>query len=250
MTAYAPSRSLASRLRRVWTQARRVEPARLHFSNALLSICFDDFPASAAITGAPLLERYGARGTFFAAGALANEDSPSGRGYNASNIARLLSAGHEIGCHTYSHGDCARQNVLDTLKDIARNRDALAQMGCDAPASFAYPYGETSLALKRALPPRLACARGISPGLNHGPTDLAHLRAYPLFGRDGLGRAMRALKQAARIKAWMIAFTHDICATPSPWGTRPEDLEALLVAASKLGVVILPVSAALARRRA
>ncbi|MEQ1617492.1 MAG: polysaccharide deacetylase family protein [Terricaulis sp.] len=250
MIAYAPPRDMLSKVRRAWTQNRCAAPARLRFYEPALSVCFDDFPASAAMIGAPLLERYGGRGTFFAAGALADAESASGRCYSARDLSRLRSIGHEIGCHTFSHRDGARGEVFATLQDIARNRDALAAMGCAPATSLAYPYGETSFALKRALPRRIACARGISPGLNRGRVDLAQLRAYPLFGDGGLVRAMHALRRTARTNSWMIAFTHDVCATPSPWGTRPEDLEALLVAARKHGVAILPVSTALARGRA
>ncbi len=250
MTAYEPPRDVVSKVRRVCTQSRHAAPARLRFSEPVLSLCFDDFPASAAAIGAPLLERYGGRGTFFASGALANAESASGRCYHANDVSDLLRAGHEIGCHTFSHCDGARSDVFATLQDIARNRDAFAAMGCAPATSLAYPYGETTIELKQALPRRIACARGISPGLNRGRVDLAQLRAYALFGVGGLTRALHALKRAARTKSWMIAFTHDICPTPSPWGTRPEDLEALLVAARKHGVVILTMSAALARGKA
>lgn len=249
MIAYAPPRDVFSKVRRACTQHRRVRPARLRFSEPMLSVCFDDFPISAAKVGAPLLERYGGRGTFFASGALADAESASGRCFNASDVTHLLRAGHEIGCHTFSHGDGVRGDVFATLQDIARNRDALCAMGCAPAVSFAYPYGETSIALKQALPKRLACARGISPGLNRGWVDLAQLRAYPLFGEGGLARAMRALKRGARSNSWMIAFTHDVSDAPSPWGTRPADLEALLVAARRLGFTLAPMNEANARRR-
>ncbi len=250
MTTYAPPRDPLSKARRAWTQARRIAPARLSFSEPVLSLCFDDFPASAATIGAPLLERYGARGSFFASSSFAEGESGSGRCFGLPDLERLRNTGHEIGCHTFTHSDCARQDLFATLQDIARNRDALVAMGCEPPVSLAYPYGETSIPLKRALPKRLACARGITAGLNRGLTDLAHLRAYPLFGRGGIAGAMRALRQAARTKAWMIAFTHDVSTTPSPWGTHPDELEALIVMARQLGVTILPVRDALARGRA
>ena len=90
--------------------------------------------------------------------------------------------------------------------------------------TLAYPYGETTPALKTALPPRYRTARGIMPGLNVGRIDLAHLRAFPLYG-ESLKSARRLLKPAARRRAWMVVFTHDVTETPSPWGTTPEQLE-------------------------
>jgi peptidoglycan/xylan/chitin deacetylase (PgdA/CDA1 family) len=247
--AYAPPRDLVSKLGRRLTQWRRARPAQLRFDEPMLSICFDDFPRSAAIDGAALLEAHGARGTFYAAASMSNQDGPCGVNFSADDAARLEARGHEVACHTYAHIDCARRPVFETLQDLARNRDALTEMGAPAPQTLAYPYGETTFGLKQALPPRFACARGVLPGLNIGAVDLAQLRAFPLFSADGLDRTMAALKSAARRKAWMIVFTHDISDTPSPWGASRADLDALLSAAHRLGVVVAPVRAALSRGR-
>lgn len=246
--AYSPPRDAASKLRRRMTQWRRARPATLRFDTPILSITFDDFPVSAAREGARILENHGARGTFYAAAGLAGADGPCGRNFSAADVARLAAAGHEIGCHTFAHADCAVRSTFETLQDLAANRDALAAMGAgEAARSLAYPYGETSNALKDALPPRFTCARGVLRGLNAGRVDLAQLRAYPLFGEGALATAHRALQRAAKRNAWMIAFTHDVSDTPSLWGTRAGDLEALLKAAHDLGVTVLPVAAALKR---
>lgn len=246
--AYAPPRDLAAKVRRRMTQWRLARPATLKFDAPILSICFDDFPASAAETGAAILEAHGARGTYYAAAGMMEQDGPCGRGFTPAQARRLADAGHEIGCHTYTHSDCARRNTFATLQDLARNRDALAQLGLSPAQALAYPYGETTSTLKSMLPPRFTTARGVLPGLNVGRLDLTQLRAYPLFGAGALKRVRGALKRAARRKAWVIAFTHDIADAPSPWGTSGHDLDALLHRARSLGVTVLPVSAALARR--
>ncbi|MBX3428700.1 MAG: polysaccharide deacetylase family protein [Hyphomonadaceae bacterium] len=248
--AYAPRRDLVSKVRRRLTQHDAARPATLAFEQPMLSITFDDFPATAANAGARLLERHGARGTYYAAAGMAGAEGPCGAGYSADDIVRLVDAGHEIGCHTSSHADCARRDVFSTLEDLAHNRDALLRMGAPSPRAHAFPYGETSGALKRNLPPRFMSARGILPGLNVGHTDLSQLRAYPLFGPDGMRRVFDALKKAAKRKAWVIGFTHDVSDAPSAWGTRADELDALLQEAHQLGFVVLPVTAALERRLA
>jgi peptidoglycan/xylan/chitin deacetylase (PgdA/CDA1 family) len=248
--AYAPARDLVSKVRRRLTQERMARPARLAFEQPILSITFDDFPATAADAGAKVLERHGARGTYYASFGMAHADGPCGLGFSPTDIARLTAAGHEIGCHTSSHADCALRDIFSNLEDLARNRDALLAMGAKPPRAHAYPYGETSTELKENLPARFLSARGILPGLNVGPTDLAQLRAYPLFGAGGLDRVHDALRTAAKRNAWVIGFTHDISNTPSAWGTSANDLDELLRAAHKLGFLVLPVTAALARRTA
>lgn len=248
-TAYIPPRDLVSKLRRRMTQAKAARPAKLAFEEPILSVCFDDFPRS-ALEGARLLETHGGRGTFYASAGLSTIDGPSGPGFEADDLKRLASVGHEIGCHTYAHRDCARVETFETLLDLAKNRDALAAMGHEqALTTLAYPYGETSTELKAVLPPRFQAARGILPGLNVGRADLAHLRAFPLFGH-GLRQARMALPQAAKRRAWMIVFTHDVAVEPSPWGTSIADLDAFLNQARSFGFALLPVCKAVARVRA
>lgn len=247
--AYSPPRHLAAKLRRRWVQARAARPAHLKLEHGALSICFDDFPRTAAESGARILERYGARGTFYAAAGLAERDGACGLNFNASDLTRLAQAGHEIGCHTYSHNDCAQQDAYDSLLDLARNRDALVALGYDGPlTALAYPYGETSMALKSSLPPRYQSARGVTAGLNRARIDLAHLRAFPLYG-DDLSRAHAALKTAMRQRAWMIAYTHDVSDTPSPYGVTARALDQFVAAAREAGLTIAPVSAVLAKAR-
>jgi len=248
--AYAPRRDLLSKVRRRMTQHYAARPVTFAFAEPILSITFDDFPATAADAGARVLERHGARGTYYAASGMANAEGPCGHGYAQADIARLVRAGHEIGCHTSNHADCAQQDFFSTLEDLARNRDALVNMGAPSPRTHAYPYGETTNAVKDNLPARFMSARGILPGLNVGFGDLAQLRAYPLFGEGGIERVLGALKLGAKRKAWVIGFTHDVSDTPSAWGTRAADLDLILHEAHKLGFIILPVSAALARRLA
>jgi peptidoglycan/xylan/chitin deacetylase (PgdA/CDA1 family) len=248
--AYAPPRDLMSKIKRRMTQATHARPAKLAFDQPALSICFDDFPASAAEHGAGVLERYGARGTFYAAAGLADTDGPCGPNFSQADLGKLIASGHEIACHTYAHADCAQADVYDTLSDIARNRDAMRDMGVEHELrALAYPYGETSVDLKKSLPPRFASARGILPGLNVGAADLAQLHAYPLYG-DDISLAHAALRRAAKRKAWMIAFTHDVSAAPSPFGVSIEALDRLVAQARSLGFMIAPVSVVLERARA
>ncbi|MGD9965050.1 MAG: polysaccharide deacetylase family protein [Hyphomonadaceae bacterium] len=248
--AYSPSRDLVSKLRRRIIQQRAARPVELGFDEPILSITFDDFPASAADAGVRALDRHGAKGTFYVSASLEGADGPCGRNFSAQDVARLAAHGHEIGCHSMQHADCAQRDIFTNLEDLARNRDRLIAMGAPAPRSHAYPYGETSIELKDNLPPRFTSARGILPGLNVGRADLAQLNAYPLFGAGGLERIHDALRAGAKRKAWVIAFTHDVSDDPSPYGTRSVDLDELLRAAHSQGFVILPVTAALGRRLA
>ena len=106
---------------------------------AFISLTFDDFRVSALEKGGAILERHDVRGTFYwTAGA---NSSPVFA--DRQHIAALVARGHELGCHSFSHLDCARACPIDLEHDLARNAAAIAQVLPNGPAveQFAYPYG-------------------------------------------------------------------------------------------------------------
>ena len=241
--AYAPSRSLGVRIGRRVTQWRAARPAEFVSPRPLLSICFDDFPASAARIGAPLLSELGVRGSFYAAAGLMDQDGPCGVNFSRDDLLTVAKAGHEIGCHGFAHADAARLSVRDALLDLAKNADALAELGHSAPLrTLAYPYGETRYALKQALPARFIAARGVLRGVNAGRVDRAQLRACPYYGPDAFESVRELLVEAARINGWLIVLTHDAGHWPSQFGTTPKALTALVRAARALGYEIAPIA--------
>ena len=69
----------------------------------VVSFTFDDFPKSALTAGGSILERHGARGTYYVASKLAKTDGAVGRLFDVEDISAAHHNGHEIGCHTYTH---------------------------------------------------------------------------------------------------------------------------------------------------
>ena len=79
--------------------ARRIpfRPHRINLDAPLVSFSFDDFPLSAAVNAAPILEEYGARGTDYFAGGLAGR-LENGRLIADPNVVRdLAKNGHVAG---------------------------------------------------------------------------------------------------------------------------------------------------------
>lgn len=234
-------------------QDRRVQrhvarPARVRFSKPVISFTFDDFPKSSVTRGAQILESVGGRGTWYAACGVAGETTQYGAMFDAGDIARLSSAGHEIGCHTYSHLDCTRRSVDDVYADMVRNADALAAMALETRlVSFAYPFGGASVALKDGLPARFTSARGTAAGIAEGRIDLAQLPANALHGEDALKRALKLLDLVRRRRGWLIFYTHDVAARPTPWGAGTGVIERVAAAAFAAGVEMAPVHEVVAR---
>lgn len=233
---YTPDRSLVGKLRRrvVGLHARR--PAPHAPERGMVSFSFDDVPASAAEEGAAVLRRAGVRGTFFIASGLCGGEGHMGRFANREQVAALAAEGHEIGCHTRSHGDLARVSEPDMAAELDANHKALAECGAPAPATFAYPYGEVGFAAKRVAGGRFALARTVTAGLVRRGSDLAQAPSVGLEGEAGEAVAARWIDRAAASGAWLILFTHDVRARPSPWGCTPETLERTVALALARGL--------------
>lgn len=249
MNAYTPARGLAGKVKRLAARRLARQPLNIRLDRALISFTFDDFPASAATTGADILERHGWRGTYFAAAGFAGGQTHLGKMFETRDLLRLARAGHEIGCHTYGHGDASHAQAASVDADCARNRRCLALMGLEEmPTTFAFPYGEASPAAKAMLSSQYRALRGVYPGINRGRADRALLKAVPLDGGSkGMARALDAVRDAVRAPGWLIFYGHDVRNHPGEWGCTPEFLESVCKLAGDLKCEVLPMREALDR---
>lgn len=242
--AYASASGLLGKLSRIRARVLARAPARVRSEARLVSFTFDDFPKSAAETGAQMLERVGARGTFYAATGLMGGDGLHGALYDADDIARLSAAGHEIAEHSCDHVDYARMTSASIEADLDASANRRSQLGLAAHATaFAYPYGEASPAAKHLIASRFATARGIGAGVNRGLCDRALLRATPI---ENLKRTVidTVIEDFDRHGGWLIFYIHDVCDHPSKWGCTPDLLEQTIERARAVGGQLTPVSTA------
>jgi len=235
-TPYSADRSLYGKLRRRLARMVHTRPARLDaLVRPLLTISFDDAPASAATTGAAILKRHGVRGTYFISAGLMDTESHLGRFAGPDEIRTLYAAGHEIACHTFSHFDCGRGSGTDIVRELDENRKALAALGLPPATTFAYPYGDVSPQAKAVLDPRFTASRALHHGLITVGSDLNQTPAVGIEGADGEQVALDWLARAQTEKAWLVLYTHDVRENPSSWGCTPEVLERLVVTARDMG---------------
>ena len=182
MEAHSADRSIRGKLRRRLARLQERRPARVALERPMVSLSFDDAPQSAAYKGAAILQSRGLRGTYFISAGLAGEDGPMGRNATVKDIAVLSAAGHEVACHTFSHLDCGQADGPTIAADVARNTAALESLGLPEPVTFAYPYGDVSVAAKKALGGRFALLRALHHGLIEDGTDL---NQAPAVGVEG-----------------------------------------------------------------
>ena len=236
---YVPDLTLLGRIKRRCVTYIKAAPMHAP-SQSIVTFGFDDFPKSAADTGADVLESFGAKGIFYACSGLAGRENLTGEQYVDTDMLALDKAGHEIGAHTHTHLDCARVSADVAVENIDKNLDLLKQMGlATAVDHFAYPYGETTVALKRALKDRFLTARGIRTGTNAHGADRMQLAAVELTPDTATTqRAIAAIERASKTPSWLHIFTHDIRNTPSPFGTTAQELRKIVKTARDSGIII------------
>lgn len=248
-TAYIPASGLKGKAQRLAARALGRRALDIRVESPIVSFTFDDFPKSAATTGAQLLEAQGWTATYFASGGFEAGSTHHGAMYDRADLERLAAAGHEIGCHTFSHMDANSQGAEAFLADVDRNAQFFADQGLDREATtFAFPYGEANPALKRALIDRFTLLRGVRPGINRGRADRALLNAVPLDGGlNGLHRALDAVRDVAGRPGWLIFYGHDVQDKPTEWGCTPQFLAAVIDAVAGTRAEVLTMAAAVAR---
>ena len=224
----------AARLVAPWmVLARRRLP-----SGGFVSFTFDDFPSSAALAGASVLESFGVRATFYASMSLTRPD----------DVVRIVERGHELGCHTYSHLDCYGATDTELEADLDVNAAAIVRvLGDDAAGAlrhFAYPFGRLRHRQRPMLARRFVTQRSIFPGGHRREVDLGLVRANRLYASARLlWRARRLVDQVARHGGWVVFFTHDVSEHPTRFGARPRDLAALVERALRAGLTVASVGA-------
>ncbi len=242
MDVYEPDLSLKGKLRRRLVRLVARKPAPAQAARPMVSFCFDDAPVTAARVGAAVLEARGLRGVYYFAAGLADSDGPMGRFAGAQDALRLSEAGHEIGCHTFSHLDCGQAGGAQVADEIDRNTAALKAWGVPPAESFAYPYGDVSAPAKRALAGRFKSLRALHHGVVVKGSDLNQMPAVGIEGVDGEATASHWMAQAKAQNAWLILYTHDVADDATRWGCTPGALERLTAKAMLDGFDVVTVA--------
>lgn len=238
---YMPDMTLKGKIRRRITRFSTRKPLP-RFTDSYVSFSFDDFPKSSATNGAAALEASDLRATYYACTGQMGMHNHFGEICTSDDIKQLAAKGHEIGCHTQNHIDCAISPSSVVQMDTSKNQHSLRELGIQRARSFAFPYGDVSFASKKVLAEQYETLRGVQPGINHSQTDANQLLAVPLEGdQDNAQYADRYLQELAANPGWLIFYTHDVRSDCSAWGCTPALLQTIIASAKSLGVHIAPV---------
>jgi peptidoglycan/xylan/chitin deacetylase (PgdA/CDA1 family) len=218
----------------------------------LISFTFDDFPRSALLTGGAILKRFGLTGTYYTALGLMGRQSPVGPIFLPEDLKELQDQGHELGCHTFGHCDSWKTDPSVFEDSIVENRRALSELIPGASfRTFSYPINPPRGQTKRRTGRHFACCRGGGQTFNAGSADLNYLFAFFLEKSRHAPELVKDLIDRNRLaRGWLILATHDVCATPSPFGCTPVFFEEIVRYAVDSGARILPVARAWEELRA
>jgi len=213
----------------------------------VVSFSFDDFPRTAYSVGGAILEKFGARGTYYVAAGLMNSSDELGDQFQAQDLDSLLEKGHELGSQTFHHSSARKVSIERFQQDVASGRKALREMTGADPLNFAYPYGHVTSQSKRVVGPTLTSSRSNFPGFNGPDVDLNLLKANRLYGDVEQSRsAENLIVENAANRTWLIFYTHDVRPQPSTYGCTPALFESVVSFASRSGSRILTVQEVLA----
>ncbi|MBC3928533.1 polysaccharide deacetylase family protein [Undibacterium sp. CY21W] len=217
----------------------------LRKQQGVVSFSFDDVPASACHIGAEILERYQARGSFYVCGKLTDGTEQGQTCHSVKDLQKLIADGHEIGCHTYSHMNCANNSLSALRQDWQRNQ-AFFETHQLPNRGFAFPFGAYDLPSKIAASERFLYNRITGGGTHIGKADLSALRAQALYAdKTDADTVLQLIQQTANEGGWLIFYSHEVRNEPGPWGTTPEQLEMALRIASQSSCRILTVEKAI-----
>jgi peptidoglycan/xylan/chitin deacetylase (PgdA/CDA1 family) len=213
----------------------------------LISFTFDDFPRSAAQVAASILEESGIQGTYYASlGLIGQKESAVGEIFTEDDLAAVLHAGHEVGCHTFEHCNSWTSSANHFERSIIENRQAMKKLFPEVSLrTFSFPYAHPRLGIKRAAARHFLCCRSGGQAINERVVDLNLLNCYFLEQSNGdVDAVTRLIERNRAANGWLILATHDVCDRPSRFGCTPAFFRDIVRAAVSSGARILPVSQA------
>ena len=230
--------------------AARLLPIRLHKiknTRPIVSFTFDDFPASAHLTAAPILESFGARSTFFTATGLLGKPHPLWKMADPDAVSDLADRDHEIALHTDCHAPVWQMSASALSAEIQKNLGVLQALSPHQRIeNFAYPYGVLSVAGKYQMSRMTRANRSAHPGLNTGWVDLDFVRAYELSdARISVEQVRKILDAAVETSGWVVFFSHELSDSYGPFGTSSNLFLTTIKAVLERDLSILPFSQAL-----
>lgn len=219
----------------------RLRETPLHVTQHIVSFTFDDAPASAFDSGAKILSQYGVRGTFYVSASECGTQREVGRIADRETVLSAADQGHEIANHGQAHVDLATLGVRAARRNVLKNLETFPKVMSN---HFAYPYGSNDVVARYAIAPLVDTARGVQPGTNKEISDRLNLNAVPVYSKRGLEECLGYVDSCVADPCWLIFYTHDVDASPSPYGCTADELRRVVEKTASAGLQIKTIRSA------
>jgi peptidoglycan/xylan/chitin deacetylase (PgdA/CDA1 family) len=229
----------------------RLDVRRLANEAPIVSFTFDDVPESAHSRGAAMLERAGSRGTYYVATAQLGRRTREWTLIDRHGVADLHQRGHEIGLHTHSHRAVSSLSGEELRVEVEKNRAEILDISpAIDPQNFAYPFGFASFPRKLQMSRLANSSRSVKPGINVGAFDAHYIKCVELADARLSRAALELYLDAVVVKnGWLVFLSHDVSASPSPYGCSTSLFERALDGVAARGIEVVTIAEALHRSR-
>jgi peptidoglycan/xylan/chitin deacetylase (PgdA/CDA1 family) len=231
-----------------WFGPRAFEATRW-FGTPVMSIVCDDGPCTDLDKVVPVLAERRVRAVF---APVADQIGARGQ-MSATELRALVDAGHEVASHMDRHVPLHTRPAFEWSAAFGSSRARLEDAcGADV-TSLVYPFGHSSLAIRRIASRHFECAlttwQGINAGVlnryairrhalgSHVPRHERHIAAYRLL-----------LDQTAARSGWLVWMLHS--AHPAHDTVQTQCLRQVIELAAERGIKVLTVKDAWRHRRA
>ena len=244
-SVYTPNTSIAAKVSRrlIPFRARRNIPVKL--DKPIVSFTFDDCPKSVVDNALPALERENWQASLYISMGLCGTTNHLGLHMSESDVKAVYKSGYEIGDHTYSHIDATANSLENFEQNIDKNQARLKDLGLPPSETFAYPYGQVSLASKKMISQKFKGARGITSHIHSSSVDLNQINSNRLYAGQDYKVLLNQISELEKKPGWMTIFTHDVRETPSSYGCQPEHLNTVIKAVKDSGAIVMTVANAI-----
>jgi len=242
---YSPDTSLTAKVNRRLMPLRAKRSLKVKLDKPLISITFDDCPKSVVENALPLLEIYGWQATFYMAMGLCGTTNHLGLHMSEDDVKAVHKSGHEIGGHTFDHIDATAVTHSEFETNIEKNQIRITELGLPPSQTFAYPYGQLNLDVKKSIHKRFSGARGITSHIHTSKTDLNQINSNRLYSGQNYETLLNDISIIENNPGWMTIFTHDVRNNPSDYGCHPDEFANILSAIKKSGADVMTMADAI-----
>lgn len=219
------------------------KPGARTWERPLVSLTFDDGWQSAYVNGAPLLDEYGFKATFYLNPAAIDTSVFM----SSDEVAALKNNGHEVASHGYEHLDFTTLNKSSINYQLEHAYQYFKQVQNEQTVDFATPFGGTDSQVTSYARKYYASLRTTQSGLNTRQNFDPYNLLVLYVGRDTTpAKIADALAETKADNGWLILVYHRVDTTTQGEPViNPTQFQQQLDVLKKSNLTVVPVSSAL-----